>query len=118
MRKVINGSAIGGGCEISLACDIRIIEENAEIGLPEIKLGVIPVAGGLFRLPKLVGSSNALKLMLRGNLITAEEAYRIGLVNHVVPPGESIDKAISIVDCMVQTFFRIYRSNGLHILFS
>jgi enoyl-CoA hydratase len=92
----IEGIACGGGCEITLACDIRIMAENAKIGLPEVKLGVFPGSGGLFRLPRLIGSARALELMYLGNFITAREAEQIGLVNRVVPPGEALNAAISL----------------------
>lgn len=94
----IEGIACGGGCEISLACDLRIMADNAEIGLPEIKLGVFPGSGGLFRLPKIVGPANALELMYRGNFIKAEEAYRMGLVNRVVPQGQAVEEAIKLAE--------------------
>ncbi len=92
----IEGIACGGGCEISLSCDLRIMAENAQIGLPEIKLGIFPGSGGLFRLPKLVGPSNALELMYLGDFIDAKEAYRIGLVNRIVPEGTAEAKAIEL----------------------
>lgn len=92
----IEGIACGGGCEITLACDIRIIADNAKIGLPEIKLGVFPGSGGLFRLPRLIGASRAAELMYLGHFISAREAERIGLVNRVVPAGEAVDEAVRL----------------------
>lgn len=86
----MDGVTLGGGCEIALACDIRIIAEDVKIGLPEIKLGVFPGSGGLYRLPKIVGISNALEMMYTGDALTAQEAYRIGLVNHVTEPKEAL----------------------------
>ena len=86
----MDGVTLGGGCEIALACDIRIIAQNVKIGLPEIKLGVFPGSGGLYRLPKIVGLSNALEMMYTGDALTAQEAYRIGLVNHVAEPREAL----------------------------
>lgn len=81
----VNGFALGGGLELALACDLRIASENARFGLPEVKLGIIPGYGGTIRLPRLVGRGRALEMMLTGEMIDAEEAYRIGLVNRVVP---------------------------------
>lgn len=81
----VSGLALGGGCEIALACDLRIAAENAVFGLPEIKIGVIPGAGGTQRLPRLVGVTKAKELLFTGDFINAEEACRIGLVNKVVP---------------------------------
>ena len=80
----VNGFALGGGCELALACHMRIASENARFGLPEVKLGLIPGYGGTVRLPRIVGKGRALELMLSGAPITADEAYRIGLVNKVV----------------------------------
>lgn len=81
----VNGFALGGGCELAMACTIRIAADNARLGQPEIKLGLIPGYGGTQRLPRLVGRGRALELMLTGDPIDAAEAYRIGLVNRVVP---------------------------------
>ena len=92
----IEGLAYGGGCEISMACDLRIISAGARIALPEVKLGVVPGAGGLFRLPELVGPARAMELMYLGDPIEAREAQRIGLVNEVVPDGEALPRAIDI----------------------
>ncbi len=92
----LNGTTLGGGCEIALACDIRVISRGAEIGLPEIKLGVFPGSGGLFRLPQIVGISNAMELMYTGKSINAETAHRIGLVNDVIEPREVLSCAIEL----------------------
>jgi enoyl-CoA hydratase len=88
--------AYGGGCEISMACDLRIVGEGARIALPEVKLGVVPGSGGLFRLPELVGPARAMELMYLGDPIGAREAERIGLVNEVVPDGEALARALDI----------------------
>jgi enoyl-CoA hydratase len=81
----INGFALGGGCELAMACHIRIAAEHARFGQPEVKLGIGPGYGGTARLPRLVGKGRALELLLTGGMIDAAEAYRIGLVNRVVP---------------------------------
>ncbi len=81
----INGFALGGGCELAMACHIRIASENAKFGQPEVKLGIAPGYGGTQRLPRLVGKGVAMQLILTAEMIDAEEAYRIGLVNKVVP---------------------------------
>jgi len=84
----INGYALGGGCEVALACDIRIASENAKLGLPEVSLGIIPGYGGTQRLPRLVGLGKAKELIFTGDLIDAQECLRIGLVEKVVPLAE------------------------------
>ena len=86
----INGAAMGGGCEIALACDVRVIAETAMIGLPEIRFGALPAGGGTQRLPRLVGSGFAREMIFSGLPWTAQEAYRIGLVNRVVPAAQLI----------------------------
>ncbi|RKO65499.1 enoyl-CoA hydratase/isomerase family protein [Desulfofundulus salinus] len=97
MEKVtiaaINGYALGGGCELALACDLRVAAENARLGQPELNLGILPGAGGTQRLARLVGIGNAKELILTGEIIDAAEAYRIGLVNKVVPAGEAVRAA-------------------------
>src|SRR5205809_505707 len=84
----VNGYALGGGCELAMACHLRIASENAKFGQPEVKLGIAPGYGGTQRLPRIVGKGNALYLILTAEMIDAEEALRIGLVNKIVPAGE------------------------------
>src|ERR1700750_491443 len=93
----INGFALGGGCETAMACTIRIAVENAKFGQPEVKLGVIPGGGGTQRLPRLVGRGRALQIILTGEMINAQEAYRIGLVNEEVPAADLITRAETIL---------------------
>jgi enoyl-CoA hydratase/carnithine racemase len=93
----VNGFALGGGCETAMACTIRIAVENAKFGQPEVKLGLIPGGGGTQRLPRLVGKGRALQLILTGEMISAQEAYRIGLVNEVVPAANLITRAETIL---------------------
>lgn len=85
---LINGYALGGGCELALACHMRIASDTARLGLPETRLGIAPGYGGTQRLPRLVGVGRALELILSGEMIDAAEAHRIGMVNRVVPAGE------------------------------
>ena len=92
----VNGYALGGGCEIALACHIRIASENAKFGQPEVNLGIIPGYGGTQRLARLIGVGRAMELILTGNQIDANEALRIGLVNKVVPQSELLATAESI----------------------
>lgn len=88
----INGFALGGGCELALACTLRLAAETASLGQPEVKLGLIPGYGGTQRLPRLVGPSAALKLILTGQIVSAAEAFRIGLVDEVVPVAELLSR--------------------------
>jgi enoyl-CoA hydratase len=92
----INGFALGGGCEVAMACTMRIASENAKLGQPEVKLGVIPGYGGSQRLPRLVGKGMAMQLNLTGEIISAQEALRIGLVNEVVAAAELLPRAEAI----------------------
>src|SRR5215208_3896459 len=89
----VNGFALGGGCEVALACDIRIAAENATFGFPEVGLGILPGMGGTQRLPRLVGPALAKELIFTGRRIGAEEAHEMGLVNRVVPQGEALNVA-------------------------
>ena len=93
----INGFALGGGCETAMACTIRIAAEHAKFGQPEVKLGLLPGGGGTQRLARLVGKGRALQLILTGETISAQEAYRIGLVNDVVPATDLIARAETIL---------------------
>ncbi len=97
----VNGFALGGGCEIAMACHVRVASEAAKFGQPEVKLGLLPGYGGTQRLPRLVGRGRALQLLLTGEMIDAAEAYRIGLVNAVVPPGELLDRARAMLGAML-----------------
>lgn len=90
----VNGFALGGGCELALSCHIRLASENSKFGQPEVNLGIIPGYGGTQRLTRLVNSGRAAEMILTGDLIDANEAFRIGLVNRVYPQAELIDKAI------------------------
>jgi len=92
----INGFALGGGCEVALACDIRIAAENARLGFPEVGLGIIPGSGGTQRLPRLIGMSKAKELIFTAEIINANEALKIGLVNKVVPQEKLLDEAKNI----------------------
>jgi len=92
----INGFALGGGCEIAMACTMRLASENAKLGQPEVKLGIIPGYGGTQRLPRLVGTGHALQMVLTGEMISAQEAHRTGLVNEVVPGDRLIARAEEI----------------------
>jgi len=89
----INGLALGGGCEVAMACDMRVMDESTIIGLPEVSLGVLPGAGGTQRLARLVGVGKAKELILTGDPIGAEEAKRIGLVERIAPKGEAVTEA-------------------------
>ena len=94
----VNGFALGGGCELAMACTIRIASDSAKFGQPEVKLGIMPGYGGSQRLPRLVGKGRALQIILSGEVIGAQEAYRIGLVNEVVPPANLMARAEAILN--------------------
>ncbi|HEY7225841.1 MAG TPA: enoyl-CoA hydratase-related protein [Micromonosporaceae bacterium] len=112
----INGYALGGGCEIALACDWRVAAADAKLGLPEIALGVIPGGGGTQRLARLVGSARAKQLVLTGRLVDGTEAHAIGLVDTVVPAGESVyEAALAMVRRYVDGPARAIRAAKLAI---
>jgi enoyl-CoA hydratase len=98
----VNGYAFGGGCELALACHMRLASENAVLGLPEVKLGIIPGYGGTQRLPRLVGPGRALELVLSGRNVKADEAERIGLVNRVVPQAELVNEAVKLAQAILK----------------
>lgn len=97
----VNGFALGGGCELAMACHIRIASEAAKFGQPEVRLGICPGYGGTQRLPRLVGLGRALQLLMTGEMIDAAEAYRIGLVNRVVPAGDLLSAADAMLRQML-----------------
>ncbi len=97
----LNGFTLGGGCEIAMACTMRIASDNAKIGQPEVKLGIIPGYGGTQRLPRLVGKGIAMQLVLTGEMISAQEAHRIGLVNEVTSPADLIPRAEAIAQKII-----------------
>jgi enoyl-CoA hydratase len=98
----VNGFALGGGCELAMACHVRIASEKAKFGQPEVKLGTVPGFGGSQRLPRLVGKGRALELLLTGDMIDAQEAYRIGLVNRIVAPDDLIRTSRALLGTMLQ----------------
>ncbi len=94
----VNGFALGGGCELAMACDIRLASEKAKLGQPEVNLGIIPGFGGTQRLPRLVGRGKAMQMILTAEMIDAAEAHRIGLVDEVYPPDQLMDKAMEMAN--------------------
>jgi enoyl-CoA hydratase len=100
----VNGFALGGGCELAMACHLRVASEHARFGQPEVKLGIAPGYGGTVRLPRLIGKARALELLLTGEMIDAEEARRIGLVNRVVPADRLLPES--------ETLLRTILANG------
>lgn len=97
----VNGFALGGGCELAMSCDIRLVSDNARFGQPEVNLGVIPGFGGTQRLARLIGKGRALELILTGNMIKADEALRIGLANQVVPQDQLLDVAREMAQTII-----------------
>jgi len=116
----VNGFALGGGCEISIACHVRFASENAMFAQPEVKLGLIPGWGGTQRLPRIVGKGNATELIIGGHMIDAHEALRIGLANKVFPQGQLLDETIKFAklilgngpDCVAESLRCINDSAG------
>jgi enoyl-CoA hydratase len=102
VAAAINGFALGGGCELAMACHFRVAAEHARMGQPEVKLGTIPGYGGSVRLPRLVGRGRATELLLTGGMVDAQEALRIGLVNRVVPADRLIAETESILRSMLE----------------
>jgi enoyl-CoA hydratase len=98
---VINGFALGGGCELAMACHVRIAHEKAKLGQPEVKLGIVPGYGGTQRLPRLVGRGAALRLLLTGEMIDAAEALRLGLVDQVTPVDALMETARTLLQAMI-----------------
>jgi enoyl-CoA hydratase len=98
----VNGFALGGGCELAMACHLRLASENAKFGQPEVKLGIGPGYGGTVRLPRLVGKGRALELLLTGQMIDAQEAWRIGLVNRVFPSDQLIAEAEKLLRTILE----------------
>jgi enoyl-CoA hydratase len=98
----INGYAFGGGCELALACHMRLASENAVLGLPEVSLGIIPGYGGTQRLPRLIGMGRALELILSGRRVKAEEAAALGLVNRIVPREQLLDETVKLAESMLK----------------
>ena len=96
----VNGFALGGGCELSMACDIRLASEKAKFGQPEVGLGITPGFGGTQRLARIVGVSNAMELILTAKTINAARAQELGLVSHVYPPEELMDKAMELAQAI------------------
>jgi enoyl-CoA hydratase len=97
----VNGFALGGGCELALACALRLASQNARFGQPESKLGIIPGYGGSQRLPRLVGKGRGMQMILTGEMIGADEAYRIGLVNAVLPAGDLLPQAEALAQKII-----------------
>ena len=98
---VINGFALGGGCELAMSCHVRIASEVAKLGQPEVKLGIVPGYGGTQRLPRLIGRGAALRLLLTGEMVNAAEAFRLGLVDQVVAPDALLETATALMRAML-----------------
>jgi len=102
VAAAVNGFALGGGCELAMACHVRVAAEHARLGQPEVKLGTIPGYGGSVRLPRLVGRGRAAELLLTGGMVDAQEALRIGLVNRVVPADRLLPETESLLRAMLE----------------
>ena len=98
----VNGYALGGGCELAMACHLRIASEHARFGQPEVKLGITPGYGGSVRLPRLIGRGRALELLLSGAMIDAQEAWRLGLVNRVVPADQLLSESARLLHTILE----------------
>ena len=94
----VNGFALGGGCELALACHLRLASENAKFAQPEVNLGIIPGYGGTQRLPRIINNARALEMILTGDMVSAEEALRIGLVNKIYPSAELLNKSLELAE--------------------
>jgi enoyl-CoA hydratase len=94
----VNGFALGGGCELAMACHLRIAGEKARFGQPEVNLGLIPGYGGTQRLVHCIGKTKAMELLMTADIIGADDAHHLGLVNHVVPSGQEVPKAVEIIE--------------------
>ena len=120
---LINGFALGGGCELALACTLRLASNTARLGQPEIKLGILPGYGGTQRLPRLIGTSRALRLLLTGDMISAEDALRIGLVDEVHPPDQLLARGQALASqiataaplAVAGTLEAVHRGAHLHL---
>lgn len=98
----VRGWALGGGCELAIACDLRVLGESARMGQPEVRLGIIPAAGGTYRLPRLIGLGAARELIYTGRIVDAQECLRLGLCNRVVPDAEVVDQALALAEAIAQ----------------
>ena len=94
----VNGFALGGGCELAMACHLRVASEKARFGQPEVNLGIIPGYGGTQRLIQYIGKTKAVELLLTGDMLSAADALRLGLVNYVVEPGAEVEKAVELIE--------------------
>jgi enoyl-CoA hydratase len=98
----VRGFALGGGCELAIACDLRVLGSSAKMGQPEVKLGIIPAAGGTYRLPRLIGLGRARELIYTGRIVDAQECLRLGLANEVVADDQVVDRALAIAGEIAQ----------------